>query len=540
MHESLRELVQVSCRHNADRMFLHLPEPGSSVTFAEFGQATESLAQFLSRVGLRNQERVAILLANGASAAVALLGVPAAGAVGVPLNPKLTDPEIEWLLHHSQSRFLLTDEFNAARWPQRTQLKLVLQVGEISLVLLQLSPGADGIPGDLSAVAPHSIDPAIILYTSGTTGNPKGVVLTHGNLLSNASGVREAHRLTPKDTALCVLPLFHINGLVITLITSLLVGASLVLPAKFSSRQFWHWVLTYRVRWFSAVPTILSLLLFEKTSPRPEISSLRFARSASAPLPVALLEEFENRIGVPVIESYGMSEAGGQVTSNPLPPLKHKPGSVGLPFTNEVQVVDEHGTPLRANQTGEVVLRGPNVIRGYLDNESANRESFRNGWFRTGDLGYFDADGYLFLVGRNKELINRAGEKIAPREIEEVIYRLPEIESAAVVGIPDPLYGEEVAVFVVLKAGQALTAEHLIAHCRRSLADFKTPKHVFFVAELIQGANGKVQRRKLLDVYADLIQSQTRSPIHEEMANSAHPDSGNRNPDIRTRASTAC
>ncbi len=263
--------------------------------------------------------------------------------------------------------------------------------------------------------------------------------------------------LLPQDTALCILPLFHINGLVVTLITSMLVGSSLVLPKKFSSRHFWQWISTYNATWFSAVPTILSILLLQPIPSKAEFSSLRFARSASAPLPIAVLEEFETRTGVPVIESYGMSEAGGQVTSNPL--HLRKPGSAGLPFTNALRVVDEHGVPLDSNQTGEVVLRGPNVSIGYLDNAAANRESFRNGWFYTGDLGYRDADDYVFLVGRKKELINRAGEKIAPREIEEIIYRMPEVESAAVVGVPDSLYGEEVACFLVLRP-------RIIAHGR--------------------------------------------------------------------------
>ncbi len=506
-HRSLRELVETTCRENASRIFLHLPEQAASMTFGEMGLLVKDLARLLSSAGFRKQDRVAVLLNNNSAAAVALLGVTASGGVVVPLNPKLTRAEIDWLLEHSQARFILTDPHQADDlMTAGIRRELVIpgvpqQVGA-PLVLLKRLPGDRARVAVVDTSAPEWTDPAIILYTSGTTGKPKGVILTHGNLLSNARGIQEAHQLTSQDTALCILPLFHINGLVVTLITSMLVGSSLVLPKKFSSRHFWQWISTYKATWFSAVPTILSILLHQPIPSKAEFSSLRFARSASAPLPIAVLEEFEARTGVRVIESYGMSEAGGQVTSNPL--HLRKPGSAGLPYTNALRVVDEHGVPVGANQTGEVVLRGPNVSYGYFENADANRESFQNGWFHTGDLGYLDNDGYVFLVGRKKELINRAGEKIAPREIEEILYRMPEIESATVVGVPDCLYGEEVACFLVLRPELSLTEERVAAHCNKNLAGFKVPRKVFFVEELPKGPNGKIQRRRLLEMYAPL------------------------------------
>jgi len=541
-YRSLRELVETTCGENASRIFLHLPELAGSMTYGEMGRLTGDLARLLSAAGFRRQERIAVLLNNSSAAAIALLGVTAARGVAVPLNPKLTHAEINWLLEHSQARFILTDAQQAGDLlPGNERWELLIPGGKqqtgTPLVLIERLPREFAEESVLETSAPDWTDPAIILYTSGTTGKPKGVILTHGNLLSNARGVQEAHQLTPEDTALCILPLFHINGLVVTLITSMLVGASLVLPKKFSVRHFWQWISTYSVSWFSAVPTILSILLFEPIPSKAAFSSLRFARCASAPLPIAVLEEFEARTGVRVIESYGMSEAGGQVTSNPL--HRRKPGSAGLPFTNALRIVDEHDAPLGANQTGEVILRGPNVTLGYLDNAAANRESFRDGWFHTGDLGYCDAEGYVFLVGRSKELINRAGEKIAPREIEEIIYRLPEVESAAVVGVPDSLYGEEVASFLVLRPGLTLTEERIAAHCSECLAEFKIPKQVFFVEELPKGPNGKIQRRRLLEMYAPLIQSKTRRLPHEEVVSSSH--SGSNGPDrgARTRAATA-
>lgn len=537
---SLRELVKTTCSENTSRIFLHLPEQAGSMTFGEMGRLTEGLGRLLSTAGFRKQERIAVLLNNGSAAAVALLGVTAAGGVAVPLNPQLTRSEIDWLLEHSRARFIVTDARQAeALLPEgeRWELAIPGSPRQAPLVLVERLPADHTQEAVADTSAPEWTDPAIILYTSGTTGKPKGVILTHGNLVSNAGGVQEAHQLTSEDTALCILPLFHINGMVVTLFTSMLVGASLVLPKKFSSRHFWHWISTYNVSWFSAVPTILSILLLDPVPSKSEFSSLRFARSASAPLPIAVLEEFETRTGVPVIESYGISEAGGQVTSSPL--HLRKPGSVGLPFANALRIVDEYGVPLDSNQTGEVIIRGPNVSTGYLDNAAANHESFRDGWFYTGDLGYRDADDYVFLVGRKKELINRAGEKIAPREIEEVIYRLPEVESAAVVGVPDPLYGEEVACFLVLRPGISLTEERAAVHCSESLADFKVPKQVFFVAELPKGPSGKIQRRRLLEMYAPLIESKTRRlPHEEEVVSSSHSDRYSSDRGVRARAIT--
>jgi sulfoacetate-CoA ligase len=309
--------------------------------------------------------------------------------------------------------------------------------------------------------------------------------------------------------ALCVLPAFHINGLVVTTLAPLLSGGEVVMPRRFDPERFWPLVAAHGVTWFSAVPTILSLLLSRPAPPAGEARTLRFARSASAPLPVAVLEEFEARFGVPVIESLGMSEAAGQVTSNPLPPALRKPGSVGRAFGNEVRVVDERGRPLPPGALGEVAVRGESVFGGYLGGVAP--EALRDGWLLSGDLGYLDRDGYLFLTGRRKELINRAGEKIAPREVEEVLHLRPEIEIACVVGVPDPLYGEEVVAFVELRPGRIFDADAIAAFCRGHLARFKTPKRIFQLHEWPRGPNGKVQRRRLLDVYRSLTHSNQRS-----------------------------
>ena len=279
------------------------------------------------------------------------------------------------------------------------------------------------------------------------------------------------------------------------------------MPRRFEAERFWGWVRDHRTTWFSAVPTILSRLLSRSPPARESIATLRFARSASAALPVPVMEEFEARFGVPVIESLGMSEAAGQVTANPLPPAARKPGSVGIAWGNEVRIVDPAGRSLPPGTTGEVAVRGENVIRGYLDRPDADRESLRDGWLLTGDLGHLDGEGYLYLTGRRKEIINRAGEKISPREVEEVLHRRGEVEVACVVGVPDAVYGEEIVAFVSLRPGRQVPPDALAAHCREHLASFKVPRHVFLVEDFPRGPNGKLQRRGLLDVYRTLMAS---------------------------------
>lgn len=502
LHETIGDLLGVQARRLGKSPFLHDPAGGKTISFgamaAYAGQIEETLAAF----GFRPGDRVAIVLQNSVEAAAAILGVMGAGGVVVPINPRMTAEEAARVLSLAAPLFIITDGAH------RPQVGTCLD-GSWADLTSSCPPEFDiRILARLRAVSaarkrgPVSRDShALILCTSGTTGTPKGVPLSHGNLLADASFVRDAHRLTPEDTALCVLPFFHINGLVVTLLAPLLTGMPVVVPDRFRAGTFWDLVARYGVTWFSGVPTILSLLLSQPEPPAETLRTLRFARSASASLPVAVLEEFERRFGIPVIESYGISEASAQVTTNPLPPQPRKVGSAGLPVGNVLAILGENGAPLPAGEVGEVGVAGPNVFGGYLDNPDADREALRNGWFHTGDLGYLDADGYLFLTGRKKELINRAGEKISPREVEEVIHRLPEVELAGVVGVPHPIYGEEVVAFVIVRPDREVDAERITTFCSEHLAGFKVPKEVFFVDDFPKGPSGKFQRRRLLDLY---------------------------------------
>jgi acyl-CoA synthetase (AMP-forming)/AMP-acid ligase II len=502
LDRTLGALLEQEALRTPGRPFLGVPG-ARTFTLGDVRDAAVRLAEQLSEGGLQAGDRVAIALPNGPNLVVSLLAVWSAGAVAVPLNPRSRGEELRAPLGRADPRFLLTDaQHRAAVLDEEAPSAEVPShrtpdPAEPLVVGIRGGAGPTRGPG-----LPR--DAALILHTSGSTGQPKGVVLTHRNLLANAGQVALGHRLTAADVALCVLPLFHINGLVVTLLAPLLSGGRIVVPPRFDAGRFWAWVAEHRATWFSAVPTILSRLL-SSPAPAPEArASLRFARSASAPLPVAVMEAFEARFGVPVIESLGMSEAAGQVTTNPLPPGRRKPGSVGLAFAGRVRVVDEAGRPVPAGATGEVTVSGESVFPGYLDQPEADREALRDGWLFTGDLGHLDGDGYLFLTGRRKELINRAGEKIAPREVEEVLHRHGDIEQACVIGVPDPVYGEEVAAFVSLRPGRELAADAVTAFCRERLSSFKAPKQVFFVEDFPRGPNGKLQRRGLLDVYQRL------------------------------------
>ncbi len=514
LSRSLRELVDLQGRAQSANVFIVAPEQQVSLTFGDYRDAVFELADILAEQGLQPGGRVAVVLVNGLNPAIAILAVIAAGGVAVPVNPRLTEREIAGVLTHSGASLVLSDQHHSDSLPamvvQGEQFTHASHEADNPYRLFRPHGISSTDTASVHGVLPAWDDPALILYTSGTTGQPKGVVLTHGNLLVNAQYVTAAHRLTSGDRALCVLPLFHINGFVVTLLTPLLSGGSVIMPQRFHADRFWQWVHDFQATWFSAVPTIFSVLLSHLEPPRDYPVSLRFARSASAPLPVAVLEEFEQRHRIPVIETYGISEAACQVTANPLPPVPRKPGSAGVPVGNELRVVDEQQRPVLPGDVGEVIIRGPNVFKGYLNNPSADYEALRDNWFHTGDLGFLDLDGYLFLTGRKREQINRSGEKISPREVEEVIHHLPEVESVGVVGIPHQLYGEEVAAFITLRPGRELEPERVREYCRNYLAGFKVPREILFINELPKGPSGKIQRRRLIDMYHDVTSQQEK------------------------------
>ena len=352
----------------------------------------------------------------------------------------------------------------------------------------------------LTDTALDSHNEAIIIYTSGTTGKPKGCLLTHENLIANAQQISEWLGFGQTDRLLTVMPLFHMNAVSVTTMTALYAGGSTVVAPKFSSSRFWDTVEKYRITSFGSVATMLSMLLAKKDDRSTADSLLRFAMCGSAPVPAEILKDFEETFGVLVIEGYGMSESTCRSTFNP-PNENRRPGSCGVPIGNEMKVFDEGDKEVADGELGEIVLRGPNIFKGYFKNPQATEKAFANGWFHTGDIGYRDADGFFYIADRKSDMIIRGGENIYPREIDDLLYTHPAVAHAAVIGVPDELYGEEVAAFVMLKDGQSVTETEIIDLCKKHLADYKCPKSVHFVDDIPKGPTGKLLKRELAKAF---------------------------------------
>ncbi len=481
-----------------------LTDPGSSapaivstsplvvVSYKALAGQIERLSGGLRNAGLKPGDSLAIVLPNSLEFLVIFLALTHARLIAAPLNPADKPDELRFLMEDAQVRAVVAEGANVAVREAAAGLGLPIWQPRVdSRGVVELPELPQGSRTSLDA--PNPDDVALFAYTSGTTGRPKCVPLTHANVLWSSRNIAEHYALTAADRSLVVLPLFHGHGLIGATLSTLASGGCVLVPPRFSASGFWRLFGEHRATWYSAVPTIHQVLLARADSDGAPHSGPRFIRSCSAPLAPTILTNLENRFGAPVLEAYGMTEASHQVATNPLPPLVHKPGTVGL--SAEISIIDENGRHLAAKSSGEVVVRGPNVMRGYRNNPEANAAAFTDGWFRTGDIGEVDNDGYLALIGRIKELINRGGEKISPEEVEKVLLQHPAVAEAAVFGVPDPKYGEEVSAAVVPRG--AATAEQLQRYCRTRLADFKVPKRIHLVSAITKNAMGKVQRRDL-------------------------------------------
>ena len=462
----------------------------------------------LNRLGVGRGDRVAIVLPQGPDLAVTFLAV-AAGATAAPLNPDYVGKEFLFYLEDLQAGALIL--------PKGSDSPARAAADSLGTPVIELVPGKNGAerfhlsgvarPLEVPAGLAEADDVALVLHTSGTTSRPKMVPLTHRNLLASARHIGATLHLQPTDRCLNVMPLFHIHGLVACVLASLGTGGSTVCTRAFSAEKFPGWLGRWKPSWYSAVPTMhQAILAHARARPvQPLRSSLRFIRSSSAALPPPVMAGLEEAFGVAVIESYGMTEAAHQMASNPLPPRTRKPGSVGLAAGPEVAILDEAGQTLASGRTGEVAIRGPNVTRGYANNPEANAMAFCGGWFRTGDQGYLDGEDYLFITGRLKELINRGGEKIAPREIDEVLLAYPGVRQAVAFAVPHPSLGENIAAAVVLKEGAVGCEAVLREFALDRLPAFKVPSRIILVNDVPKGPTGKIQRIGLADRLATAL-----------------------------------
>ena len=461
-------------------------------SYSELEAACAHAAQQLHLRALRAGDAVALALPNVPAFIAYLFGILRIGATVVPLNPGLTSRELCWLIRESGARAIVTTAELAQHLESDGGAPPVQQVVTVEpgkpLDCATSASGAD-IGGDAG-------DAALLIFTSGTTGRPKGVVLTHRNVLANTAQVAERTALSSRDRVLTVMPLFHANGLMNNTILPLRTGASIVLRPRFDLDEFWRVVERFRPSYFTAVPTVFARLM-DAWDGRADTSSLRFVRSGAAPMAPSLQRLVEKRLGVPVVLSYGLSEATCTCTMNP-PDATRRTGSVGRALGDEVvAILDADGRGAPPGEVGEVAVQGPNVMSGYFNAPDATAQALRNGWLHTGDMGYVDADGFLFLTDRKKDIIIRGGENISPREVEEVLLEFPAVAQAAVVGAPDREWGEQVIAFVVPRASCELVVDELHAFCRERLARFKLPRRVHVVTSLVVTSVGKVDKVRL-------------------------------------------
>ncbi len=503
---TVRELILQQEATYKDKVFLIAPETNAQLSYSLLLQQSEFISNNLDAMKIAMGDKVALLMENSYWSAMLFLGIMYSGRVIVPLNAVSGESALDYVINHSDAKIILVDKKSHESFSG-----LLDSLPEsINLVFVDEESGPDwptDVVTDKQQEQIQSEDTALLIYTSGTTGRPKGVLLTHKNVIAGGSNTALAHELTEADRALCVLPLYHINAEMVTIMGPLVSGASVVLPKKFSTSNFWDLLGKYQCTWFSVVPTIIAYLIeraeregFAKNQ-YGGLQQLKFGRSASAALAPEIHKRFEELFKVPIVETMGLSETAAQILSNPMPPSKPKYGSPGIAVGNEVKVVDELGNTCPVGVSGELMIRGDNVTKGYYKNPGATTDALESdGWLHTGDIAMCDRDGYFFITGRIKELIIKGGENIAPREIDEALYEHPAILEAAGFAVPDVTYGQEIMACVALKPGTNCTEDELSELLKQKIGSFKTPKQIFFASELPKGPSGKIQRLKLPDL----------------------------------------
>ena len=478
--------------------------------YSRLFKQVEYTGRALAAQGITRTDRVAVVLPNGPDMAAAFLGI-ASYATCAPLNPSYPRDQFGFYLDDLQAKAIVLPA--DADTPAREV------AGQLGITIIELESSSNrpngaftlrGLPADVDAQHDCGVaeDCALVLHTSGTTSRPKQVPLSQRNLLSSAHAVARTLALTGDDRCLNAMPLFHIHGLVGALLSSVHAGASVVCPECYEEESFSRAMGEFSPTWYTAVPTIHQsiLALADRNPSLARDHRLRFIRSSSSSLPPAVMGALEKRFRVPVIESYGMTEAAHQMASNPLPPAERKPGSVGLPAGPDMAVMDDDGNLLAPGETGEIVIRGDNVTAGYANNPEANAESFTNGWFRTGDLGHTDDNGYFYITGRSREMINRGGETIAPREIDDALLEHPAVAQAVAFSVPHPSLGEDVAAAVVLQAANDASEEELRMFAFERLAPAKVPSHIITVTTIPKGPTGKIRRIGLHELLKEQLQ----------------------------------
>jgi long-chain acyl-CoA synthetase len=503
---NLRELVQNQANKFEDKIFMYWED--TTISYSQLNDLTNKVANLLYNLGIRKGDKVSVYLPNMPEYVYLYLGIPKIGAVTGPVNALFKAREVKFVVNHSEAKIIVTipkfmELINEIKHELPT-VEHVIAIGEPVKDTLNFWDLMDNAPTDAppEVVIDEKNDPAAILYTSGTTGFPKGVLQTHFNIRRNAEMIKDFLKANEDYRFMLILPLFHVNAQIVTVMAPFTIGASCILTPGFSAQTHWETVAKYRASTFSAVPTILSILI-KMPHENLDLSSLEFVICGAAPLPIEVFREFEKTFNCKIVEGYGLTEGTCASSVNPIPTEtedKRKIGSIGVPLPgNEMKIIDSNGKNLPPNTKGEILVKGDNVMKEYFKNPEANAESLKERWLYTGDIGHMDEDGFFYITDRKKDMIIRGGENIYPREIEEVLYSHPAVSLATVIGVRDKIYGELPKAFIVLKEGKTATAEDIIAYCKKNLADFKIPKYIEFRGDLLKTPTGKIMKQSLRD-----------------------------------------
>ena len=490
MEKTIRNMIN---QQNDDLIFL-TSEKNEKLSYGEFKIFNEKISRQLAATNIKNSDRAAIVLPNGPLMASSFLSISSYMSAA-PLNPSYKQEEFEFYLDDLKPKFLLVEP-NSKSLAVIAAKNLNIPVFEMKISDNQPLGTFELFDKETDYKNPNDYDEALVLHTSGTTSRPKIVPLSNLNIFTSAVNISKSLKLTADDHCLNIMPLFHIHGLIAVLSASAKVGASVCASNGFNALKFLDLAETQNITWYSGVPTMHQAILLraQKNSDKAKKLNLRFIRSSSASLPPAIFEQLNDIFQTPVIEAYGMTEATHQMASNPLPPAIQKPGLVGMPAGPEICIMNDKNEKLSQGEIGEICIKGDNVTNGYENNPEANKQSFVNDWFRTGDEGFFDEDGYLKISGRLKEIINKGGEKISPLEVDNILMDFPPIDQALCFGYKDKMLGEDIAVAIKLKENKSCTEDDIKSYANEKLAKFKIPKKIFIVEDIPKGATGKLQR----------------------------------------------
>ena len=490
MEKTIRNMIN---QQNDNLIFL-TSEKNEKLSYGEFKIFNEKISRQLAATNVKNSDRAAIVLPNGPLMASSFLSISSYMSAA-PLNPSYKQEEFEFYLDDLKPKFLLVEP-NSKSLAVIAAKNLNIPVFEMKISDNQPLGTFELFDKETNYKNPNDYDEALVLHTSGTTSRPKIVPLSNLNIFTSAVNISKSLKLTADDHCLNIMPLFHIHGLIAVLSASAKVGASVCASNGFNALKFLDLAETQNITWYSGVPTMHQAILLraQKNSDKAKKLNLRFIRSSSASLPPAIFEQLNDIFQTPVIEAYGMTEATHQMTSNPLPPAIQKPGLVGMPAGPEICIMNDKNEKLAQGEIGEICIKGDNVTNGYENNPEANKQSFVNDWFRTGDEGFFDKDGYLKISGRLKEIINKGGEKISPFEVDNILMDFPPIDQALCFGYKDKMLGEDIAVAIKLKENKSCTEDDIKSYANEKLTKFKIPKKIFIVEDIPKGATGKLQR----------------------------------------------